>query len=158
MKRKTKSMSDEAETIVEKEVQKGENVLLTIRVKRDNSGITLFLQSKVFEDFFRHSAVMDDYCGIPFYRHPTRTRLSEYSVNNLNGSLFLDGHPNNTNISWLRAKGITEGVSIPISQVASTDAIADYVKGFQQAAAFIYKQYIKPVDVSVEIIFRETKS
>jgi len=150
-------MSD-AKIIASKDIIKNEKVLVAIRIRRTATGILLYLQSKEFEDFFRYSGRLEEYGGCAFYAHPTKGRIPEYNIHQINGFLFTDGYPQNVNLSYLRAKGLTEGVTIPLQQVASTHAIGECLKTYKDAIVFLYNQYIKPIDISCEIIMRETRT
>jgi hypothetical protein len=62
--------------------------------------------------------------------------------------LTTDGNPN---LSFLRAKGLSEGITFIISGIYSRDVISDFISKTKEAIAIFYKQHFKPIKVEFTI-------
>lgn len=162
----TKTSDRETEIIKKKD----NLVLLKMNVRRVAKGVELYLQSDILEDFFSALSGQAGYKDQPVTS--TNAGWSEkksYRINqgNLvpsglrvkptidkwgNNNLFPDGY---TNLSFLRVVGLQSGVRFTIPIVITTDALKEYINEAKYYVKQLYIQYLKPLDMTVELTTKE---
>ena len=59
------------------------------------------------------------------------------------------------NLSVLRTKDISEGIEIVINDYISKEQMLFWLRKLKECVAYIYKNYIKPIEISVEMKMKE---
>lgn len=140
------------------EVVKAEQHLLSAKIERDASGLSLTVKSALFEEHFKNISRKDKWSwgNHTFYvpATPPVTRTSEVSLmSEPDHGLY---HGDKVNISFLRTVGIGNGVTIKLpGGVYSKERLQKWLELFKDGAKTYYLQVIKPVSMSVEISTRE---
>lgn len=120
---------------------------------RDHDGITFKIKSELLEKFFSKNKIMNDhntwlnYSGyeMPMYFESYYKRLFNlWGVN----SLYHEG---NINLSFLRIKGIKDGITITLPTVASKYELKKYVKDMSTELDTFYKAYIKNLKFEIRM-------
>lgn len=153
-------MSENRETITERETisKKVSSPIIEFNIVRTLDGVEMKVKSPTFEKFFALSGEdggVSQWHGYRAYLLPQleanhRTMLNMWRQD----MLIVNGFPN---LSFLRIKGLSEGVTMKIPQVYSRAEIMKFIRLFKQESKEIYAQYIKPVNVNVEIITETTR-
>jgi hypothetical protein len=155
-------------------IKKGNMVLCELRVKRSmglpekvkdaerkTAYLEIWIKSQIIEDFFKslHGGKRKGYLeselwgnGYPndgvnmvYLEHVELDRWGE-------NRLSIDGK---LQMSFLRAVGLSEGVVFKVPGMFSKEIIDYYTKNFPEAVRALYINFIKPVNIFVEITTRE---
>jgi len=127
--------------------------LLSFKITRGETGVKLYLQSEVLEKFFERMGVdeyADRWCGIHAYGMPL---VKDHFSNLLSawyGNLIIQGgYPN---LSFLRAKGIKDGVTFVLeNDVYTRGEVIEFSKKFKDEVSNLFSEYIKPITMEVEL-------
>lgn len=142
---------DSTEKIILK--KRSKQKLLTFRVTRGINGVDIFLQSEVLENFFKKYGMdtySDNWCGNLAYQLPVVRQHYTTMLSNWFGELMVNGdYPN---MSFIRAKGIKDGVTFTLeNNVYTRGEIMNFTKKFKEEITGLYNDYIKPVMMEVEM-------
>lgn len=134
-------------------IEKG---FITLRIRRVETGLEIFVQSEKAEEFFKPRGVGNDYFGVPHYGYPFE-KLSQAGntlayFSKASNTLLYEGY---CNLSFLRAVGLGQGVTLVMPGVFSLDTITKFLESAKIALKVFYRQYLKPVDVELIISTRE---
>ena len=149
-----------AQEIIKEVIKKSEEQkLLKIGVYRSEKGIEIFAQSQAIENFFKNYGLNNEeikWAESHPYNYPTGfedhfVQLFHYWKQ----SLFVGRSETSTpNLSFLRAEGLGQGKSFIITDnIYSKAEINKFIKLARESVKKFYDQYMKPVNVSVEIVF-----
>lgn len=139
-------------------IKKDERPVLKFDVKRTN-GVRIIAQSQVFEEFFNKQPQNEDegkWSGHYPYSMPTNFTNRKYSnmVNKWNNGLFTDSENEIPNLSFLRAVGLRDGVTLVETQnVYSDSEVYKFLKLAKIESGNFFKAYLKPVHASFEITY-----
>ncbi|GEM_PF-3715934 len=147
------------ETIEKIVLQKTTNTkLIKFGVFRSENGIEIIAESKPFENFFKRNKLNTDevkWEGTQPYNYPNG--LDDNTVALLHywkKGLFTDREHTKPNLSFLRAKGLGTGKTFVITDsIYSKTEIARFTKNAREEIKKFFDQFMKPVNVSVEIVF-----
>lgn len=135
-----------------------EKTILNARVKRHNGRLSLYLKSKVMEEFFKHNSTGRT-SGVAYNDIEAYENTGGIGSNN---AVFNEwGHPSlfynseRINASFLRAVGLSKGVTIEISMVASRERIESFLESLKAVTVELYRDYIKPIDIYLEVTSKE---
>ena len=154
---------------MKKEEVKTENVpLLFLKVKSVPSGIEVYAKSEKLEAFFRaasggqvapSSENREVWTG-EYYKTP-RTILQEdgktFEFSKVGLEPMLNPENNWINLSFLRKKGLGEGVKFTFTGVYPKIVVRGFLRLASQAIKTLYLEQIKSTMVVVEISVKETE-
>lgn len=134
--------------------------LLTMQIKRTHSGCKLFVKSDIFEDFFSKNGIYQDKLMTNSDSHEVYKNNSSISnreiyrkLNALDDSLInSDGY---INASFLRVKGISQGVTFDLSGLYSKEALTSYINSIKIMTKELYEEFMKPQNQSIKISIEE---
>ena len=146
-----------------KKVQVGENNLLLMNVKRENGKTKLSLKvCNEIEMLFRKEDIKEsdvyklDGGKLSFYALDSEQdyeRLLEgVTIGSYGRPFIYDG---NMNFSILRTVGIAQGVELEITHLVSEEALTEWAKKLKEFVVKLYKNYLKPVEITVTIQKKE---
>jgi len=129
--------------------------LLVFRVTRGLNGVEVYLQSDILETFFKRYGLEEGdnkWCGhhpyqIPIIRQHFRELLNQWygELTTRNGA-----YPN---LSFLRAKGLSDGVKFTMNNnVYTKPEILVFIKQFKTEVQNFFEEYIKPISLEVELV------
>lgn len=148
-------------TIEKHSIRKGSNVnLLKLSVKRNESGIEVYLQSPIIETFFKQFGTMGEigqWFEKEVYRLPPSMNndsvLHQTLKNWGNSDLMPNGSPN---LALLRMEGLSDGLTLNLNEYVYTrDDISAFIKTFKSQTIELYNNYIKSIESNIEIMIRE---
>jgi hypothetical protein len=133
-------------------ITKGKIQVLEFLVKRNN----LYVKSPILEEFFKNASVglnvrtNSEHKEFEVYKIPSIASESRHSISydNMDSFINQEGY---INASFLKVKGISEGVNFKITGVNSKDQVLRFKTEFQKIANEIYREYVKPISHKVEI-------
>jgi len=133
--------------------------LLTVQLKRTTHGTKLYLKSSIIEDYFKQNGFND------FMFMCDGNNIRTYNVNRFINSTMdnfikrfdftLKTRNGYTNMSFLRAQGLSNGLTFDIEGVYSRTAITDYMNELKTHIREFYEYELKPLDMKMEFIIRE---
>lgn len=143
------------------QAQTRERTLIHVVARRRPDAFEVYLRSEIFEDYFRALATVPgrdprlETHGSHRYYAPAELPAVEGCVlNDLeSANLFRSGR---TNISHLRAVGLSQGVTIRIPTVLSNSQLKNFTDQYYLAATRIYAEFIQPSEAELELTVRET--
>jgi len=144
-------------TVEKTTMAKGEpKKLLKFKVTRGLNGVEVFVQSDILEDFFQRygeeTAEGNKWCDITPYKIPIVRQHFRELLNQWYGELTTrnGSYPN---LSFLRAKGLKDGVKFTMSNnVYTTPEIRAFIKQFKTEVQNFFEEYIKPIGFEVELV------
>jgi len=148
------------ETIVKEVLEKTKNQkLIKFGVYRSENGVEIVAQSQAIENFFKRNGLNESevkWEGTQPYNYPRG--LDDKTVNLIHywkKGLFTDARTNTIpNLSFLRAKGLGAGKTFVITDTIYSKAeIQRFTKAAREEIKRFFDQFMKPVNVSVEIVF-----
>ncbi len=149
-----------AQEIIKEVIKKSEEQkLLKIGVYRSENGIEIFAQSQAIETFFKKYGVNNEeikWAESYPYNYPTGFEDNFVQMFHYwKKSLFVGRNEQSTpNLSFLRAEGLGQGKSFIIADnIYSKAEINKFIKLARESVKKFYDQYMKPVNVTVEIVF-----
>jgi len=152
------------ETIIKQTIKKNEKVnLLKFSIGRAPKGVEVRIESSFIEDFFKNYGLSEGgelaWNGSKPYNYPRGIKQNfEYMLNGWKQGLFVD-RTDTPNLSMLRAVGLSEGKTFVIDDtIYSDDEIKKFPKIFQEQVTSLFKTYMKPVNVSIDIVFSINES
>jgi hypothetical protein len=147
------------ETIIKEIIKKRESQkLLKLGVFRSERGIEIIAESEAIENFFKNYGLDEGEIkwgdSLP-YKYPSG--FDDHFVQEFHywkKGLFVNRDNSTVNLSWLRAQGLGEGITFVIdNQIYSKTEISKFVKEAREEIKKFFDQYMKPVNVTVEIVF-----
>lgn len=141
-----------------------DNKIFHMTIKRENSGIKLFIQSPKLEKFFQsiqvaegefHSSNKSGWRDFKGYKiKPLKSGLNDY-FNFWGQSEFMkNGMPN---LSFFLVRGLSEGVTFEIALDApmAAETLEKWNEQCKKQLALIFKEYIKEVQLTLSISIAE---
>ncbi len=131
-----------------------DNKIVTIRAFTKEKGLGLYFCSPIFESFFkgRQEGLHENGSwgkGKLYYSPPAQ--LDFYCFQTIGGRLFEGNSPN---LSFLLAKGISNGVEFTVKNTVVTEKIMDkYIEDAKKEISKIYKLYMRPISIEESIEF-----
>jgi hypothetical protein len=147
------------------EVVKQNKPIMIFRFDRTPSGMFLHAQSPVFEDMFIKMSGGKIEKGAPWSAQDSGVRLFPYILTTrIDGlppdcridrwgddSLVSFGYPTVYNMSWIKAKGLSEGINMKLENILGRDTVAKYCSMVRVLTKEIYNNIIKEFHYSLEI-------
>lgn len=129
--------------------------LCTLKVQRVTQGIKVFCRSQQIEDFFASMGTGSSNA----WGEMTQGSYS-FSFEQLQDCYFSKWgesfeYNSKPNLSFLRAKGLGEGISLTFSFVVSTDRLTQWAEKARRAIKTLWLQYLKPVEIEISISTRD---
>lgn len=154
------------EIIVKKTIKKNEKMdLLKFGVFRTPRGVEVYVKSEFIENHFKEYGLSEggerEWSGSKPYNYPSGLVGNfNYMFDNWKGGLFVDRSEQGTpNLSMLRAVGISEGKRFLIEDsIYSQTEIKRFGKIFRENVDRYFQEYLKPVNVSIEMVFSINES
>jgi hypothetical protein len=145
------------ETTVTKSTKSNEKVIV-FRIKRTEKGARLFFQSPMIEKFFKtvtpeeriQETTGSCYSHVKCYVPEVIPQAGEEATLKIWGNHSLYNY-DKVNVSFLRAVGLTQGVTFEIPGVYTTEYINKYTRDLKNAVIAFYKNYLQPAESSMEI-------
>jgi len=138
--------------------------LVTMQIKRTVKGTRLFIQSDIFEDFFKQFGKsgeqfrdgedkIQELYSIPAIERGSKFwyNITDEYLQNLKTS---DGY---TNLAFLKVVGISKGCNFKINNLQSKQAIKSFTDSFKTDVVELYKQFVKPEIKYMSISINEGK-
>ena len=145
-------------------IKKGGSSFLAYKITRKNGGTSFFFKSERLEKFFKFLAgekiMMKNWKGV----FPDETEyypVVQVQLNNIQLDRWGYGFPINdrkVNLSVLRKVGLKDGFTFSVSIPFSERELLDLSEKIKEGIKELYQQYIKAVDIAVDIIVNETIS
>lgn len=140
-----------------------DRTLIHVVARRRPETFEVYLRSEIFEEYFRalagagangRDAVTTAHNGQRYYNPPELPTVEGCILNEVDAvNLFKNGR---TNVSHLRAVGLSAGVTIRIPTVLSNSQLNDFTQRYYQAATKIYAEFIQPSEAELELVVRES--
>ena len=132
-------------------------VLMKFRIKKVENGLSIYIQSDIFEAFFKDNGINDrggKWSNInPYYLNKNIKNEYKERLQNWGGMLFYS--ENITTLSYITAVGITQGITLTDNNVYSDDEIQKFNKMFASDVLEFYRQYIKPNEHEITIYLEQ---
>ena len=132
--------------------------LLKVQIKRTAQGTKLYMKSEMFESYFKPNGISVD----NYITNNDSSRIKSYmmsidnvvndritqSLNVFNSSLKTrDGY---TNLGFLKAVGLKDGLTFDITGVYSKTGLNDFMTELKKDVRKIYEEEMRPEILSVE--------
>lgn len=146
--------------------------LITIKIKRTEKGVLLYLKSGIIEDFVKAQSNGETRESRKYLKDtlsPSNYIYIRFGITNMNlggsksavfdcygdSDLYYNSGITVVNLSFLRVVGLSKGVQFHIQRLYSEEYIKTWLETATEACKHIYNQYLKKVDCKVSIMINE---
>ena len=132
--------------------------LLKVQIKRTSQGTKLYMKSEMFESYFKSNSISND-CHImnnnglriESYNMPINTIVNDGITQGLNSfNCQLKTRDGYTNLGFLKAVGLKDGLTFDITGVYSKTGLNDFITELKKDVRKIYEEEMRPEILSVE--------
>lgn len=135
---------------INKEIKKDGIPVLDLRITRKLHGVSIFIKSQIFEDFFR---AQQSEQGLYDIGNIYRAAIGDLQHGSTNRTFLLpSGAPN---LKLLCLVGIENGTEVEFLGAWSDDFLRAFATAFKNQASAFYKKFIRKLDIHVVITTTE---
>jgi len=155
------------ETVIKETIKKNNKITLCkFGVFRTPKGVEVYVKSEFIEEHFKNLGFSTGgeplWNGSKPYKSPNGLIGNfNFMLENWKGGLFVDRSSDSQtpNLSMLRAEGISEGKRFLIDDsIYSSQEIKKFGRLFRENVNRYFQEYLKPVNVSIEMVFSINES
>lgn len=132
-----------------------QNKIVSMKIERNSVGLSLWIKSKKFHDYFEPTGMYEGSAWNGNYRHwgnfgfPLGYHFGDQWRSD---GLYMTRHNKRyVNLSFLLANKLDHGVNFELIGVFPRTDIQWFIRAFKTNAFSIYERYIKPINKEVTV-------
>lgn len=154
------------EVLKSKEIRKGGEEIATLKIVRKGGKLLMNLKcNKLIEDMFKNPTVKTSNVykvgnqKLEFYELTPIVEKVEKLAYNFQarignyGGYFKDGN-NYYNYSLIRTKGISDGITLEVTELVSLEILQAYCENFKKFIVDLFRNYVRDAEISTTITMK----